>query len=101
MALDGTTTSQQTGSAQTGGDDDAADFAAPDARDTGAASAIDCSTLLTADFDDVGSPLLLATATYDGEPAAVLVLGDGDGTLAVVYSTDDCTILATQTLTAP
>jgi len=61
----------------------------------------DCAALLAADFEAVGPPVLMATATFEGEPAGVLVLSDGDSRMAVVYSAPDCTILMTQTLTTP
>ncbi|MCZ7535583.1 MAG: hypothetical protein M5T61_06335 [Acidimicrobiia bacterium] len=88
----------------TGGDGDGSTRGLPETdegRGDAAGDGIDCSTLLAADFEDVGAPLLLATATYDGEPAGVIVLSGDGGDLAVVYSQGDCTILATQTLTAP
>ena len=78
--------------------------AAPAATSAGSGGdqpdAVDCPTFLAADFDEVGAPVLLATATYEGEPAGVLVFG-GDARLAVVYDAVDCSILATLSLTTP
>ena len=82
--------------------DAAGDAGADDGSgDAGTLEGVDCATFLAADFEDVGTPILVASATFEGEPAGVLVISGGDARLAVVYSTRECTILATQSSTTP
>lgn len=84
------------------GFDAAGDAGADDGSgDAGTLEGVDCATFLAADFEDVGTPLLVASATFEGEPAGVLVISGDDARLAVVYSTQECTILATQSSATP
>jgi len=61
-------------------------------------AASDCVALLAAELEGVGTPSIVATATFQGEPAGVVVLSSSDSSTAVVYSAGDCAILATQSL---
>jgi hypothetical protein len=47
-------------------------------------------------YQRTDDPVLAATATFDGEPARVVVYEGEDARLVVVYAPDDCTTLASQ-----
>ncbi len=55
-----------------------------------------CSDTLGEDLHATGAPLLVATATYDGAPAVVVVLDVADGTQVSVVSAADCSFLSSQ-----